>query len=87
MNDRPFSRPSAGTDVDYAELAKIFDKRYAPRTFIAHSNFNGSTRFINWMLTVLALLVVAAISGEIVVYGEVQVLQSTVNLMLAGHIK
>jgi hypothetical protein len=49
--------------------------------------FNGSTRFVNSMLTVLALLVTAAICGEVVVYGQVQVLQSTVTMLVQGRIK
>jgi hypothetical protein len=68
-------------------LAKAFDRRYAPRVSIPVNLHNGSTKFINSMLTILSLLIVAAICGEVVVYGEVQVLQATVNMIVAGHIK
>jgi hypothetical protein len=34
--------------------------------------FNGSTRFINTMLLIVVGLVCAAITGEVVVYGQVQ---------------
>lgn len=78
------------SETDHAlikALAKAFDSRYAPRVSVPVSVHNGSTKFINAMLTVMSLLIVAAICGEIVVYGEVQVLTATVNMIVQGHLK
>lgn len=69
------------------KLARAFDRRYVPRVSVPVNVHNGSTKFVNAMLTVMSLLIVAAICGEIVVYGEVQVLTSTVNMIVQGHLK
>lgn len=81
MNEETI-RPSSGQPKDYEEIARAYErqKRYAEQPF------NGSTKFVNSMLTVLALLVASAICGEVVVYGQVQVLQSTVSMLVAGKI-
>lgn len=84
----PLSRPPAGTENDYDDLAAAFDRRFKR---MGSANFNGSSKFINMLLSVLTLLVSAAICGEVVVYGQVQGIearvqgiQSTVNV-LATH--
>ena len=78
------SRPPAGAETDYEELAKAFDRRYSR---MGGSVFNGSTKFVNAILSILTLLVVAAICGEVVVYGQVQSLESKVDLIVDGHLK
>jgi hypothetical protein len=84
---QPFSRPPAGTELDYVELARAFNRLYPSRVNVPVNVHNGSTKFINTMLTVMSLLIVAAICGEVVVYGQVQVLQATVNMIIQGHVK
>lgn len=82
----PTTRPSALSQRDFDELVSYMERRQA-RININNQGFNGSTKFVNWMLTVLALLMTAAIAGEVTVYGQVQVLQSTVNYIIEGHMK
>ena len=76
------TRPAIGQPKDYEEIARAYERqrRYQEQPF------NGSTKFVNTMLTVLALLVASAICGEVVVYGQVQVLQSTVTMLVSGKI-
>lgn len=67
----------------YHELGKAMDNR----------PFNGSTKFINFMLTVIALLLVAAVGGAIVMSNDVAAikvqvkdLQDKVTLIMDGRI-
>jgi len=81
------SRPPASSDEShYDELAAAFDRRIK-RGHMSIQTFNGSTKFISAMLTVMAMLIVAAICGEVVVYGQVQTLNAEVALIIAGHTK
>jgi len=67
----------------YEELGLQMDNR-----------FNGSTRFVNFMLTLIALLLSSAIGGAIVVVNdvaaikmEIKDLQDKVALIIDGRIR
>lgn len=83
---------SADTDayeVDprvYQDLGREMDERKTP--------FNGSSRFVNFMLTLIALLLSSAIGGAIVMVNDVAAikvqvrdLQEKVDLIINGHIR
>jgi len=53
----------------------------------SHATFNGSTKFINSMLSIIAALLIAGICGEVVVYGQVQRLEGAVTLIIEGKIR
>jgi hypothetical protein len=53
----------------------------------SHNTFNGSTKFVNWMLSVTTALMIASIVGGVVLYGQVQSINTKVDLLIAGHIK
>lgn len=80
------TRPPASTHEDLSALARELDKKLL-RLNVSNTTVNGSTKFINALLSILVLLVVAAICGEVIVYGQVQALQVTVNMIIAGKIK
>ena len=82
----PFSRPQMLSQMEIDAIAKSFDRIYPSRVNVP-VHLNGSTKFINMMLSVLALLITAAICGEVAVYAQVQVLQATVNMIVSGHVK
>jgi hypothetical protein len=87
---RHLSQPSQTVDVD--ELAAAFDRRNYKsrrddRSQGDHAAFNGSTKFVNWMLSVTTVLMISAIVGGVVLYGQVQSINTKVDLLIAGHIK
>jgi hypothetical protein len=90
MSDRHTSQPAAMAPDEISALNASLDRRFANERKLygmgSNNYFNGSTKFVNTMLTVLALLVASAICGEVVVYGQVQVLQATVNMLVDGRI-
>jgi hypothetical protein len=53
----------------------------------SNNTFNGSTKFVNWMLSVSTVLLTTAIVGLVVLYGQVQSINSKVDLIITGHIK
>jgi hypothetical protein len=75
---------------DYDDDLQYIERRHKERREGGvgnHATFNGSTKFVNTMLTVIALLMVAGISGEIIVYGKVESLATTVQLIVDGKIR
>jgi hypothetical protein len=85
------SRPLASSQEDIEELAAALDRRYKR---MGGDQFNGSTKYINTVLTVLSMLIVAAIIGGIQLYARVegmsQKIENTnakVDLILSGRIK
>jgi hypothetical protein len=80
-----------------AEWEAKYGKSLSPREYawvhrtaqriVASSGFNGSTKFINAMLSILVILVAGAITGEVIVYGQVQAIQAQVNLIVMGRVK
>lgn len=93
MSDRHISQPAASTEEDIEDLNEQLRRRFkrereVTQQQIMHQQpFNGSTKFISAMLTLLSMLVAAAICGEVVVYGQVQTLQAQVQMIIGGHIK
>jgi len=90
------SRPPAGNQEDYDELAAAFDRRWARSSQGMGSNntFNGSSKYINAMLTLLSGLMLTGIVGGIAMYGHVSALSekvdatnAKVDLIIAGRIK
>ena len=61
---------------DYEELGYKMDNRV----------FNGSTKFITFMLAVMNILMAAAIVGGVIMYGRVTSLDDKVNLIIEGRI-
>jgi hypothetical protein len=58
------------------------------------STFNGSPRFVNFMLSVIAGLLIAGIGGGILMYGdfksvqaEVKSIHETIDLIITGRIR
>ena len=86
---RHISQPAATSREDIEELSSALDRRFAREraTFGNQHVFNGSTKFINWMLSVTTALMIAAIVGGVVLYGQVQSINTKVDLLIAGHIK
>jgi hypothetical protein len=87
---RHLSQPSSTVNVD--ELAAAFDRRNQKarrdeRSIGDNAGFNGSTKFVNWMLSVTTALMIASIVGGVVLYGQVQSINTKVDLLIAGHIK
>ncbi len=80
----PLSRPQAMAQDDIDALNRRFDRE---RSMGSGNTFNGSTRFVNWMLSVTTALMIAAIVGGVVLYGQVQSINTKVDLLIAGHIK
>jgi hypothetical protein len=94
MSQPPLSRPPAGDEKFYRELGEAVDRRVMRGMQINNVGFNGSTRFVNAMLTVIALLMVAAVSGMWGMYGKVESLgvqvkdlSATVDLIVAGKLR
>src|ERR1700691_1417560 len=75
--DRRFSR----------ERKAIVDEIRDNQGMGSHITFNGSTKFVNWMLSVTTALMIASIVGGVVLYGQVQSINTKVDLLIAGHIK
>lgn len=86
---RHVNQPAASEEYQWQDLGAALDRRFErERTSIgSHSQFNGSTKFVHWMLGLIMLLVAAGICGDVVVYGQVQRLQGNVDLLLQGKIK
>jgi hypothetical protein len=85
-NVTPFTRPPAGTQKDYDIMADDMDRRLRGDMGSGHV-FNGSTKFVNTMLSILSALMVAGIIGGVVLYGNVQAISVKVDLIISGHIK
>ena len=91
MSDRHLSQPAASSEEDIQDLNEQLRRRFKRERELTHQQimhqqpFNGSTKYISAMLTLLSMLVAAAICGEVVVYGQVQTLNAEVNMILAGH--
>lgn len=88
---RHLSQPAASSQADIDELADALDRRFERERSYAGmgsgAHFNGSTKFINWMLSVTTALMIASIVGGVVLYGQVQSINTKVDLLIAGHIK
>jgi hypothetical protein len=55
---------------------------------MGHGNvFNGSTKFINFLLATVTGLLIAAIVGGVALYGKVEAIDTKVDLIITGHIK
>ena len=85
------SRPVASSQEDIDEMSEALDRRFARERerggMGSYNQFNGSTKFVNWMLSVTTALMIAAIVGGVVLYGQVQSINTKVDLLIAGHIK
>jgi hypothetical protein len=60
--------------------------------YARHGNvFNGSTKFINWMLTLIVGLLLAGITGQIYfnnnITEQITKIRTTQELMIEGRIK
>lgn len=64
---------------DYIQLGREMDSR--------HQHFNGSTKIITFLLSLMNLLTAAAIIGGVVMYGKVETLDTKVDMIINGHIK
>lgn len=63
-------------------------KRREHRAAVSSGNvFNGSTKFVNFMLTLLGGLMLVGIVGGVVLYGQVQTINAKVDLIMQGRIK
>jgi hypothetical protein len=89
LNER-ISRPAATQGEEMQALAEAFDRRY--KRMNVNQGFNGSTKFVNLMLSVIAALMIAAVCGMWGMYGkvealtvDVQSLHSLVNLIIDGR--
>src|ERR1700685_1349866 len=94
----PISRPAVSTEDDLKEWASNMDRDALDRRFKrereetrrelqgmgSNNTFNGSTKFVNWMLSVTTALMIAAIVGGVVLYGQVQSINTKVDLLIAG---
>jgi hypothetical protein len=70
-------------ESDYDE----YIRRVAISAVGGYGNSNGAgARATNWLLTILSGLVLAEMLGGVVVYGKVEALQSTMNLIVEGKI-
>jgi hypothetical protein len=95
------SQPAASSEEDIREMASAMDRAALDRRFKrerdeirrelqgmgSNNTFNGSTKFVNWMLSVTTALMIASIVGGVVLYGQVQSINTKVDLLIAGHIK
>lgn len=92
------SRPPAGTEADYDELAAAFDRRWQRSQSMGSGNsFNtngNGNKYITATLTLLSGLVLAGIVGGISLYGHVEAIaekvdatNQKVDLIIAGKIK
>jgi len=48
---------------------------------------NGSSKFANWMLSVIAGIMIVGVVGGVVLYGQVQRIDAKVDLIIQGRIK
>lgn len=94
MSDRHISQPAASSEEDISDINAQLNRRFKAefakeraQQIMHQQPFNGSTKYISAMLTLLSMLVAAAICGEVVVYGQVQTLQAQVQMIIGGHIK
>jgi hypothetical protein len=63
-------------------------RRVARGAIVGDGNiFNGSTKFINAMLSVLCALTSAGIIGLILMYGRLSAVETKVDLLISGHVK
>jgi hypothetical protein len=88
---RHISQPAVTSQYDVDDLGEQLDRRFARERIGmgSHNTFNGNggSKFINWMLSVTTALMIAAIVGGVVLYGQVQSINTKVDLLIAGHIK
>lgn len=86
---RHLNQPAASDEYQISEIGAALDRRFEREreSMGSHNQFNGSTKFVNWMLALIMILAGAGICGDIVVYGQVQRLQGNVDLLLQGKIK
>jgi hypothetical protein len=98
----PISRPAVSTEDDHKEWGPALDRRFKRERELygmgSGNSFNGSTKFIGWLLVINATLVAAAITGGVkfaVTLSERMATQeakmdstnSKVDMIIAGHIK
>jgi len=87
--------PRQGPDNVYEEMAQAMrrkamrdydeDLQYKERRERGMGNgstFNGSTKFVNFMLSIMMTLVIAAVVGGVVLYGQVQSLSAKVDILM-----
>lgn len=85
MNDPhiPLSRPQMLSQIEIDAIAASFNRIYPARVHVPVSVQNGTmSKFINWMLGIVALLAVAGITGQILVYGQVQAMTAKVDILM-----
>ncbi len=69
---------------DYDE----YIRRVARGAIVSEGNiFNGSSKFVSAMLTVLCTLSASGIIGLILMYGRLASVETKVDLLIQGHIK
>ena len=85
------SRPQASTQADIDDITAAFDRRFKR---MGGDQFNGSTKYVTAMLTLISALMVAGIVGGISMYANVAALtqkieatNAKVDLIIAGRIK
>jgi hypothetical protein len=90
---RGISRPPAGNQEDYDDLAAAFDRRWS-RSPQGQANSNGSSKYVNAMLTLLSGLMLTGIVGGIAMYGRVEAMamqvkatNDKVDLIIQGKIR
>jgi len=72
MSEQPTTRPPSGSREDYEEIARALR---IGRLNI-NQGFNGSTKFVNWMLGLIMLLTAGGIVANVAVYGQVHELMA-----------
>lgn len=90
----PISRPQAMNQDDIDALNRRFDREREMRGMGSGNQFNGSTKYVNAMLTLLSGLMLAGIIGGIAMYANVAALTQSVkatndkvDLIIAGKFK
>lgn len=98
MSDRHLSQPAASSEYDIKEMNAALDRRFANERknggMGSNNYFNGSTKFVNWMLGIIAALMVAAVCGMWGMFGKVEAmsvqvtdLKEKIDLVIAGKIR
>jgi hypothetical protein len=84
--------PPAGDEKYYDELGNEMDKKYPRGLYDEYrggdGNINGgSNKFLNWLLAILTSLITIGIVGGVNMYGQIQAINSKVDLIIQGRIK
>ena len=100
MSVAPLTKPDnprQASDRVYEEMAQAMrrkamrdydeDVQYKESGMGSNSAIGSSTTFVNAMLSIITGLILAGIVGEVIVYGEVQSLNTTVSMIVQGKIR